>query len=347
MKTVSLNDALKRVSLFLFQDELNRKHMSVKVNNAVAQIESMLHRPLREDDYINFNDGKRFRFSFRCAEHYRANSFYGIASSIKKYSGYKKKINGCIEHGLYLGDYYNPYEAVNSGLPWVFTMSEARRTVLNKYGSKQVAVLGPYIQYAERNEEFEACLRRELNSGGTLLVFPTHSIETISIHRNLERFISQVDKAKRAFGLSNVIVNLYFMDIDTETVKRLRDNGFVVTCCGNRTDPLFLSRQRSLIEIADVTCSDGFGTHIGYALSCNTPHFVFGSDASASTSMCDISAHVYLNAEQQRIELEKLFSERTDSISEEQMSAASHFWGVGMHLSSSELLLLLERAEHD
>lgn len=55
----------------------------------------------------------------------------------------------------------------------------------------------------------------------------------------------------------------------------MKDKGYTIVCPGNRFDPRFLSYQRDMIELSGMTMSNDLGTHIGYIVALNGPHYMF------------------------------------------------------------------------
>ena len=48
----------------------------------------------------------------------------------------------------------------------------------------------------------------------------------------------------------------------------------MVVTAGYIMDPLFLSRLKSIIQLSDLTMSNNVGTHLGYCIYLNKPHWI-------------------------------------------------------------------------
>ena len=98
-----------------------------------------------------------------------------------------------------------------------------------------------------------------------------HSTHFTDISYDSKNFINILKSQQKLFD--NVRVCLYWKDIQKGIDKVYRDGGFECVCCGHMFDIFFLSRLKSLLEIADATISNGVGSHIGYSVFMNKPHY--------------------------------------------------------------------------
>lgn len=213
-------------------------------------------------------------------ELYPTNNFYGIANNLKKYSGYNEPINACIEHGVYFGGFVNDSETINSGLSAIITFGSKRYEHIKKVTDKRVIKIGPYIHYADQyySEEEIKNIKRKL--GANLLVFPTHSIDNVNVNYNIQKFIFEIKKIGKKFDTINIC--LYWKDIQRGLHNAYKDEGFNIVTAGHRNDPNFLNRLKTIITLSDYTISNDIGTHIGYCIYLNKPHYVFNQKTNYS-----------------------------------------------------------------
>ncbi len=335
-----IRDLYNQIFIRLIGDELKRKHVAVALYNLQAVINYLLFRKQRYFDPFGFASGKPKNI-FLCKEHYRANSFYGIAPSLKKYANYKGKICACIEHGLYLGDYANPREVLSSGLPSVITFSQMRVERIRKYSDVPVIPIGPYIQYVESyyTEKEEQIIKQ--NFGKTLLVFPEHSSIEASVEFGREDFFKKVEKIKDRDRFKTVIVNLYYRDFDRNFINECEKRGYLFACAGHQNDPLFLSRLKSIINISDYTISMSVGTQVGYCISLKKPHAILGK--SNLTYKIDDNANY--ERDNDRIFIEKTFSENGGKITSEQTEVCNYYWGLNIKYSDIEMKSIFSNCE--
>lgn len=195
--------------------------------------------------------------------------FYGfdkvLANFLQK-PKLKKDITN--EHGFifssFVSNYYKPTDIV-------LTFSDYREKLIKeKYHDKvNILKIGPYIHYADSifsANEFEK-VKKEL--GKTLLVFPFHSIDGVLSSFNTDTFIEQIDKYKIEKNFDNVVVCLYWKDIQIGRAEEYIQKGYKVTTAGHINDMYFLNRLRAIIELADFVISNELGTYIGYCLCLN------------------------------------------------------------------------------
>lgn len=180
-----------------------------------------------------------------------------------------------VEHGLYVGPYVNVGETSESGFPCILTFGPARADHIGSSSNTPVLQIGPYIHYAKSLIDDQSAMTLREEWGKTLVVFPTHSIEGYDVVFDHEAFFREVSRLEEDFGIETTIYCLYFNDVNRGLGRLYREYGKRVVCAGHRSDPLFLSRLRSIIELSDVTASNGIGTHIGYCELLGKSHYLF------------------------------------------------------------------------
>lgn len=130
----------------------------------------------------------------------------------------------------------------------------------------------------------------------------------------------------------SIFVSMYWVDIVNGKHKIYMDKGYTIVCSGNRFDPRFLSRQRDLIELSDMTMSNDLGTHVGYSVALNRPHYMFKQkvelnleheDAKIVTDLQNIQS----DFDKERNEIQQVFGEYRQEITEEQRKIVAYYWG--------------------
>ena len=139
-----------------------------------------------------------------------------------------------------------------------------------------------------------------------------------------------------------VLISLYYADIGK--AKLYEQYGFKVVTSGHENDANFVPRQRTLIELADYTMSNSVGTQIGYCVYLNKPHYVYKQKVYqvkgfSSKMEEEQRTESVLQAEIQ--EIESVFSNDTDHITQEQRELVDKFWGVKYIKTPEELKGLL------
>jgi hypothetical protein len=335
-----LKDKLKRT---LIRNELSAKmlfaYYRIANGNAAAKA-SEQRRPLDLFDY------KALTADIPYAPHEVVidNNLYGQAFSLKRYAGITHDLQAYIEHGLFWGgmvhqDEYHWYT------PKIITFSEQRRRdIVAKGIEKETVAIGPYIHYAKLlfgDEELQK-LRKEL--GKTLLVFPSKSILNIASKYDVDDFIQQVKHIGKDF--KTIMVSLYYLDAQN---KALTDaylaQGFKIVTAGHRYDNYFLDRQRTFIELADLTMSNEVGTHVGYCIHLNKPHYIYQQKlerVGANAKKLARELTLYESDEDNRRNAEKkevadAFSTLQNAITKVQREVIDKYWGTSSVKSPEEL----------
>ncbi len=267
------------------------------------------------------------------------NNLYGIAYWLKRYSEIDttKSLNAYIEHGVYFGNLVRE-DQKRIPVSSIITYSDVREKHLKEVRiNKEIVKVGPYIHYVDGllSSEEKGTLKSEL--GKTLLVFPSHSIIGVNARFDEDEFIKKIEEV--AVNFDTVLVSLYWVDATKrELVKQYEKRGYKIVTSGHRFDLNFLSRQRTLIELSDYTMSNSVGTHIGYCVYLNKPHYVFKQEVEKLAGTPALQQHFdkvrndeqLFTEEQEKQEVERAFSffDSTFGITEEQRKVVDKYWGI-------------------
>jgi len=263
------------------------------------------------------------------------NNLYGYASHLKNFAGIDGDLKAYMEHGLFLGGIVHP-DQHHWHFPRIVTMSEGRRQILaQKLPQKESLAVGPYIHYAQPllAEDALRDLKNEL--GRTLLVYPFHSAKHLKVSYDEDGFIAEIKRVAKNFD--NVLVCLYYLDTrDPEKVSAYESEGFKVVSNGHRFDRNFVARQRTHLELADLTMSNTMGTHTGFCIYLNKPHYIYKQDIDQRPinlkqlkrlEAAGTTGAVLDLVHQQKNFFINLYRELRDDISSEQFEATAEFWG--------------------
>lgn len=312
------------LSKSVVKDPLLRKKLIVDFYNTKAACFSLF---CKDDSYNPFEPSQSsLKNHFHVDELYRGNGLYGIGAGLRSFSGHSEPLAACIEHGLVLGDEFDK-DMFDGALPSVITMSDLRAQRFRNHGMHSIAV-GPYITYVEGALSESEFSTLKSAFGRVLLVFPCHSIEENQTN-NIDEpvLIRECSRIVEENSIDTVVVSMYYNDFLMGRSRAFEKLGFKVFCAGNRYDPLFLSRLKSMLMLADYCVTDGIGTHIGYALSLRKHMEVVG------TSYLD----VYVD-ELERNEAHEIAQALVSGCTVEHAAAVgSKYFNVGKELSASQL----------
>lgn len=270
------------------------------------------------------------------------NNCFGIGYCIRQYMGSKQRfIDALAEHGYFFGSYVQEMEKV-SFTKKLLTFGDIRKKHIEaKVDGKDVICIGPYIHYAAPYYDHERFQKEKNKLGKMLLVFFSHSGTGQTVEFDVDYLISKIEEVRSLFD--NVVISLFWSDITPILVKKLTGMGYKIFSSGHRYDYYFLSRQKTIINLADMTMSNSVGTHIGYCTYLGKPHWIIrqhitkkslNSIGTANIAISERLSKDSANTE----ELEtfyKAFSEYHSELTSEQKAIASKFFGFN-HIKSVE-----------
>lgn len=276
------------------------------------------------------------------------NNLYGQAYSLKRYAGIKHDLQAYIEHGLFWGGMVHQDEYYWYVKKFI-TFSERRKVSIAKKGiEKKVICVGPYIHYAENLYDPETFKKLKKELGSVLLVFPSKSILNIQSKYNVDEFTEEVNRISKDFD--SILVSLYYLDARNKSItSAYEEQGMKIVTSGNRYDHYFLDRQRTYMELADMTMSNEVGTHVGYCVHLNKPHYIFEQNLErVGTSTKELKRELTLyksdedvQRKKEKQEVIKAFSKYQMEISDKQRRVVDKYWGTSSVKSVEELRKLL------
>ena len=313
-----------------------KKRLSVFYHNSFALADFKCNYDAELFDYKKIIGGKRY---FYCNDLYYGNALYGQSVILKQYSSFQSKINACIEHGVYFGDYVNCDEAIDSGLKGLITFGDKRIEHLHRVAKVPIIPIGPYIHYAKPMLSSADIDKIKKKNGKTLLVFPTHSIDRVETEFNMDSFNEEIQRVVKEKWIEHIIVCLFYKDINIGRDKFYINQGYQVVCNGYLCDPLFLRRLKTFIMLSDYTMSNDIGTNVGYCIYLRKPHYIFNQpfDFKAYTKN-DMENIIMSNSRDAEVdEVKKQFSSMKDGVSDVQYAVCSKYWGYPYVRDKDEL----------
>lgn len=268
-----------------------------------------------------------------------------MSMCLKDYMGVKrnKSINAIIEHGLFFGDFVSHAERVIN-VPSIITFGRQRVKHLRDRGIvKDIIPIGPYINYAKGLLEEDEFVKLKKDLGRVLLVFPSHSLASegnVSKY-DIDEFAAEIDRI--AHNFDTVLISLHYNDIHLGV--KYEEKGYRCVTSGQSNDPSFMRRQRTLIDLADMTMSNSIGTHIGYCIYLNKPHYIFKQEVEHSQNK-DVQERtktwrnwdIYREEEN---EVVSAFNTFTTEITNNQREVVNKYWGTEYVRTPEELKSLL------
>lgn len=282
-------------------------------------------------DYQNFHSFHGFRIGV-----YSFNLLYGNYKAIKKLSkGKFNPLRDFSEHGIVFSDSLQSIPQLNlSKIRDIYTCSDIRKSIITKYvelqkANNKVYAVGPFILGAQDFWTEAQITQLKKQYGKILLCYPAHSIVNVKNEFDLDEFIKSIEKIKNYF--QSVFVCLHLLDINGPLERKCIDRGYKVVSNGHPDDPLFLSRQKSVMMLSDMVMSNCIGTHIGYSIAVGTP-FYFVPQKITNLSKAGEFVNEYEKVEKKRkdeleIEILTLFGDFSFEINRQQREFIEKIWG--------------------
>lgn len=271
---------------------------------------------------------------------------YGMNRVLKKYAGFPMdyKIHVLFEHGVIFTDYVSGGFRIHEYLPSMVASQYRINILKQQKGYKGAYAIGPYIHYADPLLTKEEIKAEKERLGRTLLVFPSHSVDTTTSKFNIEEFINKIKETSKDFD--SVRICMYYQDVLLKKHVPYQKKSFEVVTAGNSNDYYFMPRLKSIIETSDITMANNIGTHLGYCVYLNKPHYLFKQSITYEhTNKFDgnlvdegITKEKFSN---NVTHITKLFSEYNENITKEQYELISYLWGFNEVKTHSELKELI------
>jgi len=284
---------------------------------------------------------------------------YGYSYLLAEYAGLGPYFQPsvAIEHGINLRDREHVVadDEVDFRYHTLFCAGLERRQMFESVfaDGQIVEAIGPYIAYAKPLLDGQNFKRLKEQIGRTLVVFPSHSTENTQVDFDSNVLFREIDKIHQEGKYKTVWICLHFSDVLKGRAAEYLTAGYTCVTAGHRNDIHFLSRLRSIIELADMTMSNDFFTGLGYCTYLNRPHYMALSKIERSnTKGDDLNKGEVSN--QQVIEsfhpvFRRLFGEFTEAVTEEQRLFGEKYFGFSQVKSPAQMkqLLLDAKARSD
>ena len=279
------------------------------------------------------------------------NNLYGLSYCLKAYSGVDadKRLDATIEHGVFFGSLVREDDLLYP-VKSIITYGNRRVTHLKDGNiNKNIIPIGPYIHYAQPLLSIDDFNKLKKELGRVLLVFPSHGIIGVGADFNNDSFIKEIERIKSDYD--TVLVSIYWSDMKNKTfVSQYKNLGYRIVTSGHRFDLNFLSRQRSIIELADYTISNSLGTHVGYCIYLNKPHYIFTQKILHVSKNKKVRKHFESSRNEQQYrsymeeseEVMSFFNSDSSVITAQQRVVVDEIWGTSLVRMPDELKLLLQ-----
>jgi hypothetical protein len=207
------------------------------------------------------------------------------------------------QHGVFL-----PFEIHYPGMGFVCSDDPSRmmlcarldeEMVLREKGYDSAAIGAPFVYVGG---VVQSRMRK------SLLIVPTHTLtgQTMADRSAFEKYADEISEASRRFDC--VVVCLHAGCLKNGFwVREFTDRGIRVICGADPIDANSLQRVKALFSTFECVTTNGWGSHVAYALACGAKVSVFGSRPGTDVEeLARIDTSFHAN----RDHLDMLFSER-------------------------------------
>jgi len=272
------------------------------------------------------------------------NNLYGSLFQFSRYINNENALCGLnniiAEHGLIFGNLVQKH-LLYSYPKSILTFSNYRKAIIEQFSSKEVITAGPYIHYATPiiDQQKQAQIKKKL--GRVLLVFPSHSIPSVEKKFDKALLVSEIEKYQKHYD--NVLVCLYWRDVEIGNDKFYLDKGYKVVTAGHINDWYFLSRLKYIISLSDMTMSNSIGTQIGYCLYLGKSHFLFNQsvnfEKTSNQYKNEIGQFKSISKSQREVSdiIRNAFSDFDENIFPNQLDLMNEIWGFDQIKTPIEL----------
>lgn len=222
-----------------------------------------------------------------------------------------------LEHGIPYSNFDSSKYKVNNA--YIF---QGKNNDLNwrKTKNNPAYYVGPYIHYCDYVYDKQKISDLKKEMGKTLLLFLPHSIETKQFSIDVNNIITGIEKA--CGKVDTILACVYCMDCIN--MPRIEGINIRYVSAGFKLDWRFVSRLKTIIELADIVYYTSFSSSIGYAFYLN------------KQIICNPNAKDYEQVKKEigeeslsKLELfNKLFGPSSKATYEEKVAFINHYWGL-------------------
>ena len=267
------------------------------------------------------------------------NAFYGIAQVLKHYVGLPESygLKAAYTHIFYGHPSKDDYDAP---VPVCFAWGDPMREEILNYTKKPVFAVGPPMAYARNLYGQQEIAEEKRRLGKNAVIFPAHSTHHFQALYNPNFLLELARDLKKQFN--SVRFCIYWKDCLSGNAKEFIESEFECVTAGHIFDPLFFSRLKAILSVADHTFGNTLGTHSGLSIGMNVPHTIFYQKTANVSDSCYTKNDKYM---QIFAEFHELFSELTPAVTVKQKKIVDRYWGFSDIKTPGELRKILQFAE--
>lgn len=310
-------------------NEMERICQEALQDDSIADISWL--RSFRKD----VAEGKRTFYT--TDSNYSNSHIYGIWYSLFGNLGVDPVLTPSVEHGLiFHNQIFNDIQ--DTARAACVTFGNFRYQIIKKYSDIPVFCVGPYIHYADPFYDEERTKEERERNGRTFLFFPAHSTNNSELSIEIENYRNYLKQKQKQYD--TILVNVFWWNVNDPLVDALISDGYRIVSAGFRDDVKFMSRLKTIIQLADQVAGDSVGTHVGYCVDCGVPF---------SYEPLGTENRALLKKETQDLDFCSLQTNRiaeafyqSECITEMQRELCDYYWGLNKIKTSDQLRSMAE-----
>ena len=261
-------------------------------------------------------------------------------------------VYGLIEHAPQLTNIVDGGFGIHESWPSIVCSPYRVNIIENTPNNNGAYAVGPYIHYAKHAYSEEKLKEEKERLGKNLLVFPAHSTPGLKSNYDIDNFCKEINSLGEDFD--SIRICLFWKDVLNGTDKYYKKEGYEIVTAGHYYDPLFLSRQKSIIETATMTMSNHMGSYVGFCIHMDKPHYITplskstfsqtkedGNDLAERQEDMSKKVTKLMQTDYEYLELLNAFSINQDTITTEQKKLIDKYWGSNIVKTPREIRELL------
>ena len=318
-----------------------------------------LNRSFKLNYYSSFVDIFKSVDNVLDYNHYYPNRLHGHAwtfghlVSITKFASYTGSLKNLFLQAAMVSS-SRLFQGTNSESKFVVMSNSMKKGYIDLgVSSENILVVGPFILYADEyyNKHKTSLVKEKL--GRTLLIIFPHtrkgeeSIFRKSGYFTLENYEKSIEEVSS--GYDTIVGVFHYYDIRCNFRVELEKKGVKTVTAGHPKDPLFLSRLRTIISLADHSLSYNISTHVGYCVAMGLSHEVIEIKPGVNKYSMFLNKEIYptldINNSDEKMlaEASLLFKTTGNSTSKEQYDFLDEYFGLGELKNPDEILAFLNK----
>ena len=321
-RNIFISDFARRISCYSYNKKIQRFIEEISLVDSISDYSGF-------KKILNRLPPQAFGSTYSIKRAYAENTLYGYAYNVMKYAGLENEdilYFPLLEHGIDLSEeFYAPRYV--SGRNYIFQGNNKIDVWTKKLGQKGYAI-GPFIHYSESYYSDKQIEEIKRKNGKTLLVFLPHSDEYGGEDFLMDGFTKELFEIAK--GYDSIIASVFWIDTTDKYVDYLQNQGVTLVSSGFKLDNNFVSRMKTIIQMADTVVFPIMTTSIGYAYYLGKKVICLSSERNNES--INTEDQEFVSAENNRYVSKfcKIFNEKADRKSKEADELIDHYWGTSL-----------------